>query len=64
MSGRLTSCDSQTGVEVVDDGEDGRGQLERHPVGGDEAQQGDEDDEGGVEPVDVLVPVAPGNGRL
>lgn len=38
--------------------------MQRHPVGGDKAGQRDEDDEDGVEPVDVLVPVAPGHGQV
>lgn len=60
----VASCDAHASVEVVDDGEDGGGELQRHPVGGDEAGQRDEDDEDGVEPVDVLVPVAPGHGQV
>lgn len=38
--------------------------MQRDPVGRDEAGQRDEDDEDGVEPVDVLVPVAPGHGLV
>lgn len=60
----VASSDAETGVEVVDDSEDGRVEAKRNPVGGDEASQGDEDDEDGVEPVDVLVPVGPGHGQL
>ena len=56
----VASCDTEAGVEVVDDGEDGGLEVERYPVAGHEAQDGDNDDEGGVQPVDLLVPVAPG----
>ena len=61
---KLTSSDSKTGVEVVDDGEDEGLEVERHPVGGDEAEKRHEHDEGGVEPVDMLVPVGPGHGGV
>lgn len=61
---KLTSCDTETGVEVVDDSKQGRLPLQLHPVCGDEADHGHNDDEGGVEPVDVLVPVAPGDGLV
>lgn len=61
---QLTSSDAETRVEVVDDGKDGGIEVQRHPVGGDEANDGDNDDEKGVEPVDVLVPVAPGHGGI
>ena len=60
----VAGSDTEASVEVVDDGEDGRVEAKRNPVGGDEASQGDEDDEDGVEPVDVLVPVGPGHGQL
>lgn len=61
---QLTSRDTETSVEVVYDGEDGGIQLKRHPVRGDEAEGRDHDNECCVEPVDVLVEVAPGHGRL
>lgn len=64
VSFQLTSSDSETAVEVVDESEDGSVELERHPVRGDEAGHGNEDDEGGVEPVDMLVPVGPRHGQL
>lgn len=55
---------AQTGPVVVDDGPDGGLQLQRRPVGRDEAAQGNEDDEGDIEPVDVLVPVGPRDGQV
>ena len=61
---QLTSSNSETAVEVVDESEDGSVELERHPVRGDEASHGNEDDEGRVEPVDMLVPVGPSHGQL
>lgn len=60
----VTSGDAKTGVEVVDDAEDGGVELEGNPVRGDETHHGDNDDEGGVEPVHMLVPVAPCYGGL
>jgi len=59
---RLT--DAETGPKVVQDGKDGRLELQVDPVRRDQADQGDKDDEGGVEPVDVLVPVADRDGLL
>jgi len=53
----VTGSDSEAGEEVVCDGEKGRLELERNPEGGDQAGKGDEDDEGGIQPVDVLIPV-------
>lgn len=57
-----TSCDTHSGHEVVDDGPDSRLPLQRGPVGGDAAVEGDADDEDDIEPVDVLVPVLAGHG--
>lgn len=53
----LTSCDSQSSEEVVDDCPDGGLQLQRYPESLDTARNGNADDESDVEPVDVLVPV-------
>lgn len=47
--------DSETGEVVVGNGEDEGLGLEGDPVGGDETGERHEDDEGGVQPVDVLV---------
>lgn len=55
----ITSSDSKAGVEVEDDGPDGGIEAERDPVGGDEAENGNDDDESGVEPVNVEVDVGP-----
>lgn len=38
--------------------------MQRHPVSGNEANDGDDDDKSGAKPVDVLVPVLPGHGQL
>jgi hypothetical protein len=56
----LTSSDAEAGVEVVYHGPDGSVKAEGDPVGVDDADEGKENDEGGVEPVDVPVPVLPG----
>ena len=60
----LTSCDAKTSVEVVDNRENGGIEVERNPVGGNEAQSWDNEDEGGVQPVDMLDPVAPSDGSI
>ena len=57
----LTSCDAHTSVEVVDNGKDCGVEVERHPVGRDEAHDGNNDNECSVQPVDMLVPVGPCN---
>lgn len=51
-------------MDVVEDGPESGIEAERNPVGGDEPDKGNDDDEGGVEPVDVLVKAAPGHGRV
>jgi hypothetical protein len=51
-------------VDVVEDSPESGLQLERNPVGGDEAHQGNENNKCCVEPVDVLGPVAPGHGSV
>lgn len=60
----LTSSNTKTGVEVIDDGKNGSIQSKGNPVGRDEACQRYEDDKGGVQPVDMLVPVGPGHRRI
>ena len=60
----LTGRDTKTGVEVVDNGEDGGIRVKGSEVGSDEAQQRNNDNEYGVEPVDMLVPVGHGHGRV
>ena len=59
-----TSCDTQPGVEVVHNGEDGGGTLQRMEISRDEAHQRDDDDEEDAQPADMLVPVPPCHGRL
>lgn len=51
-------------TKLTNDGPDGSLELERDPVGGNEADGGNDEDEGSAEPVDVLVPVLPGHGQL
>lgn len=62
--GALTGCDAKTAVNIVHESEDGGIKMDLHPVGRDEAHEGNKNDEGCVEPVDVLVPVRPGHGRI
>jgi hypothetical protein len=60
----VTGSDTETSVEVVKACPEGSVELERNPVGGDEADDRDDDDEGGVEPVDMLGPVLPCHGHI
>lgn len=60
----LTSCDAETGVEVVENGESERLHSEWYPVRANEAEHGHANDKECVEPVDMLVPVAPCDGEL
>jgi len=53
----VSSSDAEASVEVIDDSEHGRLPRQRDPVGADESNQGNDQNEGCVEPVDVLVPV-------
>jgi hypothetical protein len=57
----VTSSDTETSVDIVEDSPESGLQLERNPVGGDEANQGNKNNKCCVEPVDVLRPVAPGH---
>jgi hypothetical protein len=52
-----TSGDTETGIEIIDDGEYGCVEAKRGPACEDATDGGDKEDEGAVEPVDVLVPV-------
>lgn len=60
----VTSCDAEASVEVVNHRKDGRGTVQRIEVGGNEPHEWDDDDEEDAEPVDVLMPVAPGHGHV
>jgi hypothetical protein len=60
----VTSSDAETSVNIVEDSPKGSLELKRNPIGGDEAGQGNEDNQRGIEPVDVLRPVAPGHGSI
>ncbi len=62
--GSRQHTDTEAGKEVVQDGKDSRLVLQVDPVRRDQADQGDEDDEGGVEPVDVQEPVGGRDGLL
>jgi len=60
----VTSSDTETSVDVVEDGPESSLKLKRDPVGGDEAHQGNKNNKCCVEPVDVLGPVAPSHGSI
>jgi hypothetical protein len=60
----VTSSDAETGVDVVEDSPESSLELERDPVGGDEAHQRNKHNKCCVEPVDVLGPVAPSHGSV
>jgi hypothetical protein len=53
----VPACDAEGGAEVVEDGPDEGGACERCAAGEVEAEAGDEDNEGGVKPAYLLVPV-------
>jgi hypothetical protein len=61
VSTRLTGCDSKTSHEVIRNCPDGRLQLQWCPVCGNEPVDGKPNNEGDVQPVDVLVPVGSRN---
>lgn len=64
VQSKLTSSNTETSVEVVHQSPDGSVQTNRDPVGGDDADERDDENECGVEPVDVLVHVTPGHGSF
>lgn len=55
----VSGGDAEPGVEVEENSEHGRLQIQGGEVGADAAHERDEDDEVGAQPIDVLVPVAP-----
>lgn len=60
----LTSCDAQTSVEVVEDRENGGIRVERYPVRRNESDEWNDDDQCGVEPMDMFVYVGPCHWRI
>jgi hypothetical protein len=60
----VTSCDTKTGHEVIDDSPDSGLPLQRSPIGHDETVDWNSHDEGDVKPVNMFVPVCFGNGFL
>lgn len=59
-----TGCYPQPGVEVIEESEDGCLQVEWRKVGTDHTHEGYDDNEVCVQPVDMLVPVRPGDWEL
>lgn len=60
----VSSGDAETGPEVVDDSPCGSWQTQRCPVGTDETSERYANNEGDIEPVDMLVPILPSDGVL
>lgn len=60
----LTSSDANSSQKIVPNSKDGGLELQRDPVGVDEAVYRHEDDKGDVEPVDMLVPVRERDGSV
>lgn len=58
----VTSCDTKTSRKVIGNSPDGSLQLEGSPVCGNQAIDRKSDNQGDVQPVDVLVPVGLGDG--
>src|SRR6266536_4938529 len=59
-----TSCNTKTGHEVIRDRPDGSLQLEGCPVCSNKSVDWKCDNEGNIEPVDVLIPIGTGNRLL
>ena len=60
----VTCGDAETSGIIIENGEDSGLEVERSPDGLDQSVKRDEDNEGDVKPVDVLVPVFPRHGYL
>lgn len=63
-SWKHTSSNSKTGHEIVRDGPNCSLQLQRSPVGCNEAVNWNSNDEGNIQPVDMLVEVGSGDGFI
>ena len=53
----IASRNTEAGHVVVDNGEKSRLPIQRSPYGSDQTEHGYADNEGDIQPVDVLVPV-------
>jgi len=60
----VASCDTKSSPKVVDDSEERGLQTKRSPDCLDASVEGNSQDEGDVQPVDMLVPVGSRHGRL
>lgn len=60
----IACCDAETGPKVVDEGPEEGWAVKGGGEGEEEAEEGEEDDGGCVDPVYVMVPVAPGHGLV
>ena len=63
-SKQRTSSNTQTGIKVVESGEERSVWVQGHIIGPDEAIEGNDDDKEGVQPIDVLEPVGPSEGLV
>lgn len=59
-----TSCDAQSSEEIVENSPDSSVEPQRHPEGLDATVQGNSQDEKGVEPIDMFVPVTASEGGV
>lgn len=55
---------TETGAEVVENRPNGRLELQRRPNGSNATQKRDAANEVDIKPVDVLVPIVQGDGRV
>jgi hypothetical protein len=60
----IASCDTETSHEVICYSPDGGLELERSPIGSNEAVDGNSNNQGDVEPIDMFVPIRLGDGLL
>ena len=59
-----TSCDSKASHKIIDNGKDGCLPSKWSPDGLDQSVNGDANDESYIQPVNMLIPVGTGDGRL
>ena len=60
----VACCDTETGHEIVGNSEDGGLEQKRCPKSLNAAVQRNADNEGDIEPVDMLIPVCFGDGSV
>lgn len=55
----LTCCDTEASIDVVDGREHEGWSTKRHPLRDNQSHQWQNDDESGIQPVNMAIPVAP-----